>query len=338
MKTMIIGNSGIQTSVVSTGSIEYGSQGSPVSEPKHVVEILQTCLENGINYIDTAAVYGVGASETLLGEAIKVIGRQNVVLQTKCGLNWRNTEGDFEYTREGKDVYRNLSPQSLRQDLEDSLRRLQTEYIDIYMTHRQQPSMPLEESIAELVKMKQEGKIRAIGASNLTPQEMEVYCQHGLDIIQQRYSLLDQDAKQTHFPLCEKYHVTFQGWGMLEHGVLSGKVPQVELSASRDKSAPVSIMQAWKAEEVVPYIAALLEKWTLYQEKYNCSFVNLVQACTLRQFDNMNLLIGQKSIKHIADTAKSVDIEIAQADYQQMMMDIDEVRSHELPNVIKPFR
>ena len=336
VKRIAIGKSGITASQVTLGTIGFGAQGSPIQTASQVQELLQACLSHGIDWVDTAVVYGVGASETLLGEAIAAIGREKLVLQTKCGLNWRSKEGEFEYLREGTEVYRDLRPAAIRADLEDSLRRLRTDYIDVYVTHRQQPSVPLEDTIAELVKMKEQGKIRAIGASNLTPEQMQAYGESGvLDIIQQKYSLLDQDAEHTHFPLCARYGVTFQGWGILEHGVLTGRPIA---AAAEQPQGPVPLAQVWQLPQVAPHVNALFEKWAQYCQAYGCSFVNLVQALTLSRCENQSLLVGLRTKDHIEQAVRAVELQLAPEDAAAMMRDVQAVLSHAPEHILKPFR
>ena len=112
---------------------------------------------------------------------------------------------------EGRNVYRDLSASAIRKNLEDSLRRLQTDYIDIYYTHWQTPDFslyPLEETMDTLLQLKTEGKIRAIGASNVTAKIIEKYCSLGqLDVIQEKYSLLDTRIADELLPVCQKHHV-----------------------------------------------------------------------------------------------------------------------------------
>ena len=143
--------------------------------------------------------YGLGHSEEVVGRALK--GRRDkVVVSTKCGLQWYDGEGTLHMKRDGAVIMRNLSPKSIRRDLEKSLKRLDTDYIDVYYTHWQSVEpffIPVQETMAELMKMKQEGKIRAIGASNVTVDHMKEYLKYGqLDVIPVSYTHLDVYKRQ----------------------------------------------------------------------------------------------------------------------------------------------
>lgn len=178
MRYMEIGNSGVRASVVAIGTFGIGG-GNTWSDTKTdegmTSSILDAALDCGVNLVDTAPVYGIGTSETFLKKALKG-RREKFFIQTKCGLNWR--EGDdsmLEYIRDEKYVRRNLRAEAIRKDLEDSLFRMGIDHVDIYITHRQSNITPVEETMGELLKMKKEGKIRAIGISNASPEILGAY-------------------------------------------------------------------------------------------------------------------------------------------------------------------
>src|SRR5258705_8221972 len=126
------------------------------------IRTIHAALDNGINLIDTAPVYGFGQSEEIVGKALAGVGRERALIATKVGLDWRD----------GK-PFRNASPARLRRELEDSLRRLRTDVIDIYQVHWPDEASPLEETAGVLEGFRRAGKIRVIGVSNFTPQQMD---------------------------------------------------------------------------------------------------------------------------------------------------------------------
>ncbi|MGB8868053.1 MAG: aldo/keto reductase, partial [Rhodomicrobium sp.] len=132
------------------------------SDEKEAIETIQTALDRGIDVIDTAPVYGFGRAEEIVGKALSGARRKNAIIATKVGLEWRDGQ-----------ISRNSSPKRLRTELEDSLRRLRTDVIDIYQVHWPDESVPLEETAAALASFQREGKIRAIGVSNFTPAQMD---------------------------------------------------------------------------------------------------------------------------------------------------------------------
>lgn len=168
------------------------------------VKAIQTAVEQGIQWIDTAPIYGLYHSEEVVGEAMKHIDRDKVVLSTKCGLEWRHESPILHKVVDGVQVYRDLSAKGIIEDVEDSLRRLHTDHLDVLYTHWQSPDFgvyPLEETMEAMMKLKEQGKIRAIGASNVTSDIIRGYCKYGqLDVIQEKYSLLTRRIESSCCP------------------------------------------------------------------------------------------------------------------------------------------
>ena len=197
-----LGPSGIDVSAVGFGAWAIGGWMWGGTDENQAVDAIHAALDHGINLIDTAPVYGFGRSEEIVGRAIR--GRRDkVVLATKCGMVWDREEGDFFFhaNEEGitmrpseKKIYKCLRPDSIRDELERSLKRLGTDHIDLYQTHWQETTTPIADTMATLVKLKEEGKIRAIGVCNATLMQLAEY--GSLDSDQEKYSLLDREIEQ----------------------------------------------------------------------------------------------------------------------------------------------
>lgn len=172
MKFQKLGNTDIDVSVVALGTWGLGGGSvwtdgdSTVEDAKHLLDI---CHEHGVNYIDTAPVYGTGVSEELLGKALK--GRRNdFVLQTKCSLNWRNEGGNFHYERDGYTVNNDTRASAVKKDVEDSLRRMGTDYLDSVIVHYVCGSFPVEETVGALENLVREGKTVPMDFLTVNPQ------------------------------------------------------------------------------------------------------------------------------------------------------------------------
>ena len=166
---------GLEVSALCLGCWEIGG-GTAWGDVREgeAIRLVHAAHDLGVNFIDTAPVYGTGASEKIIGRA--VAGRRSdYIISTKCGLNWRQMEGRLEYDRDGLKVFRNVAAEAIRADLEDCLRRLNTDYIDIFITHRQQDEILVAETMGELLKLKAEGKIRGIGIKNSKPAHLSEY-------------------------------------------------------------------------------------------------------------------------------------------------------------------
>jgi len=177
------------------------------------IRTIHAALDQGINLIDTAPIYGQGRSEEIVGEALRQHGRrEGVILATKVGIDW--TAGRIE---------RNSARQRILQEFEDSLRRLQTEYIDIYQVHWPDPLVPVEETAATLRKLYDQGKIRAIGVSNYSPEEMARFETIApLHTVQPPYNLFEREIERDVLPYALGHDVTTLTYGALCRGLLSG--------------------------------------------------------------------------------------------------------------------
>ena len=183
------------------------------TDEKESIRTIHAALDQGINLIDTAPVYGFGRSEEIVGEALRQLGRrESVILATKVGLDWTN----------GK-VQRNSTRQRILQEFEDSLRRLQTDYVDIYQVHWPDPLVPVEETAATLHELFEQGKIRAIGVSNYSPEEMARFrAVAPLHTIQPPYNLFEREIEHDVLPFALGRGITTLTYGALCRGLLSG--------------------------------------------------------------------------------------------------------------------
>lgn len=185
-------------------------------EPESI-RTIERALDLGVNLVDTAPVYGFGRSEEIVGKAIGGGARRDrVAIATKCGLAWRD----------GK-VHRDASRARVRQEVEDSLRRLRTGWIDLYQVHWPDPSVPLEETAEELAKLKAEGKIRAIGVSNFAPAQLTRFAARApLATVQPPYNLFERAIERDVLPWCRDHGVATLTYGALCRGLLSGRMTE----------------------------------------------------------------------------------------------------------------
>ena len=225
MRYQKLGNTDIDVSVIALGTWGLGG-GSVWTDRDSTVEdtrnLLDICREYGVNYIDTAPVYGTGASEELLGRALKG-RRQDFILQSKCSLNWRNEGGNFHYERDGYTVNNDTRAAAVKKDVEDSLRRMQTDYLDSVIVHYVCGSFPVEETVGALEDLVREGKIRTYGLSNSQPADLAAYRRVGgkVSVVQEFFSILSPFHGREYFEMCRKNNTVFQTYGVLEEGFLT---------------------------------------------------------------------------------------------------------------------
>lgn len=192
--------------------------------------IVRSALDHGINFIDTAYIYGPGRSEEIIGEVMKERGgRDNVVIATK-GAHVIN----------GDKITVDNSPSFLRKSVENSLRRLQTDYIDLYYIHYPDENTPKDEAIGELKKLKDEGKIRAIGVSNFSIEQLKEANKEGhVDVLQSHYNLLHRDAEKDLLPYTQEHGISFIPYFPLASGLLGGKYKQGDTFSDIRKNDPL---------------------------------------------------------------------------------------------------
>ena len=189
------------------GGYDWG----PVDETQ-ATDTIATALSQGVNWLDTAPVYGDGESERLLGNAL-ASKRAQVLIASKCGL-----------VKNGSWTDHDLRSDSIRSQLENSLKRLKTDYLDLYFIHYPDPKTPLAEAVGELVRLKEAGKIRHIGLCNVTTEEIsQIAKETEIACVQNEYSLLHPAKGEEVFEVCNKHQISFMGYGTLGGGVLSGK-------------------------------------------------------------------------------------------------------------------
>ena len=332
MEMRPIGRSGIQASALALGCWAIGGgEWWGDNDDRMSVETIHRALELGINWVDTARVYGFGHSEEVVGRALKEIPRDRIIISTKCGIQWYDKNGEPHFTKEGHEVRRDLSPKAIRRDLELSLKTMGTDYVDVYYTHwqcRTYGLVPVAETMGELMRMKEEGKIRAIGASNVDLRILKDYTEAGqLDVIQEKLSILDRRPEAELLPFCEANGITLQTYSPIEQGLLAGKAPDDYVPAKGE----VREGKAWWRPGNIRIANEMLAVWKDLTEKYGCSLANLCVKWNSMLSPSVNVLCGARKLSQIEDTARSLDIPLSREDFLRMMADADRAIARQVP-------
>ena len=185
------------------------------TDERQSIDTIRTALDRGVNLIDTAPVYGFGVSEEIVGKALDTAKlRDRAILSTKVGIEWRNGT-----------VYRNATRARIIQEIDDSLRRLRTDRIDIYHVHWPDPLVPIEETAEAMNTLYERGKIGAIGVSNFSVEQMERFRKVApLHVLQPPYNLFERDIEAEILPYCRTHGIVTLGYGALCRGLLSGRM------------------------------------------------------------------------------------------------------------------
>jgi aryl-alcohol dehydrogenase-like predicted oxidoreductase len=239
------------------------------SDDAQSIETIRAALDHGVNLIDTAPVYGFGRSEEVVGQALA--GRRGrAVIATKVGLEWKD----------GK-VFRNASRARINQEIEDSLRRLQTDHIDIYQVHWPDPKTPIEETAAAMKALFDQGKIGAIGVSNFSVEQMERFRKTApIHVLQPPYNLFEREIEADILPYCLKHGIATFGYGALCRGLLSGRMkPDTVFDAGdlrRDDPK-------FKPPRFAQYLAAVERLDRLARERFGKRVIHLAARWVLDQ-------------------------------------------------------
>lgn len=324
MQKRLLGKSGIEASVVAVGTwVTGGGEAWNDVDDNESLRAISAALDMGINFIDTAPAYGWGHAEEIIAKALKG-KRDQVIIATKCGLWWEDRRGSFHIHLNGKDIFISLRPDTIQIELEKSLRRLQTDYIDLYQTHwpaKDPENTPISETMECLVKMKEEGKIRAIGVSNVSLEQLQTYCSCGpIASDQFRYSMLYRAPESDILPYCAQNTIATLTYMSLEQGLLTGKVgmdrvfKETEFRSNQD-------WNAWFKMVNRPKVLNMLSGWKDLTEKYSCSLAQLVIAWTAAQPGVTHVLCGMRTETQARENAAAGDLCLDRKDIERMRQD-----------------
>jgi aryl-alcohol dehydrogenase-like predicted oxidoreductase len=309
-----LGPSPIDASAVAFGAWAIGGWMWGGADENQAVDAIHAALDHGVNLIDTAPIYGFGRSEELVGRAIQG-RREKVLLATKCGMVWDREQGDFFFhaNQDGvtlrpaeKKVYKCLRPDSIRAELERSLMRLGTTYVDLYQTHWQESTTPIAETMATLVKLKKEGKIRAIGVCNASLAQLTEY--GPIDSDQEKFSLLDREIEQDgRLAYCRRSGIGLLPYSPLANGLLTGKIRPDrqfgpgDLRRGNRRFTPANIER----------IGGMLEQLRPIAERHQVSIAQLVIAWTFSQPGVTSVLCGARNPQQAIENAAAADIRLS---------------------------
>jgi len=264
-------------------------------------ELVRQALAGGINFIDTAFIYGPRRSEELIGEVIKTQHRRaDVVIATKGAHDLSSGEVKF-----------NNRPEFLRQSVDSSLQRLQTDYIDLYYIHYPDEDTPKDEAVGMLKELKQAGKIRSIGVSNFSLSQLEQGNKYGgIDVFQGHYNLLTRGVEQDILPYCEEQEISFVPYFPLAMGILAGKYHKDTVLPAGDHRNKRPLFQP----EVFPAIITKVDQLRELAQRYATDVPYLVLAWYLTRPAIDVLIPGAKSAEQALQNLQTLDLVLEEED------------------------
>lgn len=316
-----LGSSGIDVSAVGFGAWAIGGWMWGGTDEDRAIGAIHAALEHGINLLDTAPIYGYGRSEEIIARAIHG-RREKVVLATKCCLIWDREEGEFHFhgSEDGitmrpseKKVYKCLRPDSIRRELERSLSRLKTTYVDLYQTHWQDSTTPIADTMATLLAMKAEGKIRAIGVSNANLDHLKAY--GPIDSDQEKYSMLDRNLETNGMlDYCRRQNIAMLAYSPLANGLLTGKIGPDrqygpgDLRRGNRRFSPANVER----------VNAMLEQLRPIADRHQATIGQLVIAWTAAQPAVTCVLCGARDPQQAIENAAAGRIELSADEVETM--------------------
>ncbi len=271
MEYMTIPRTQMRVSRIAMGTWAIGGWMWGGTDEKESIRTIHAALDKGISLIDTAPAYGFGVSEETIGKAIQERGsRETIFIATKVGLEWRDGS-----------IARNSSPARIRQEVQDSLRRLRTNYIDIYQVHWPDPGVPIEETARTMQELYKEGLIRAIGVSNYSPEQMERFMSLAeLHTVQPPYNLFERQSESDVLPFAREHNLGVFAYGPLCRGLLTGRMQPDTKFTGDDlrKSDP-----KFQPPRYSQYLNAVQQLEDLAQKKYGKRVMDLAVRWVLDQ-------------------------------------------------------
>ena len=283
METLDLNGNGLMASRIGLGTWAIGGWMWGGTDEAESTRTIQSAPDHGITLIDTAPVYGFGRSEEIVGQAVKQGGlRDQVVLATKCALEWDARER----------VARNATKQRILQEADDSLRRLRSDVIDLLQVHWPDPNVDVRETAEAMAQLKNDGKIRAIGVSNFTPQQLQAFSEVAtIDVVQNPYNLFERQIDEDVLPWAREHDTRLLAYGSLCRGLLSGRMradrefPGDDLRNSDPK---------FKQPRFDQYLAAVDELEAYAQANHGRHVLDLAVRWVLDQYPHSVALWGAR--------------------------------------------
>jgi aryl-alcohol dehydrogenase-like predicted oxidoreductase len=271
MEHAIIPGTSLEVSRVALGTWAIGGWMWGGSDDEESISTIRSAVERGINLIDTAPVYGFGHAEEIVGKALADAAmRDRVLIATKVGLDWRDGR-----------PFRQASRKRILREIEDSLRRLRTDHIDIYQVHWPDPLVPIEETADAMHTLFRQGKIRVIGVSNFSVAQMEQFRRAApLHLLQPPYNLFERGIETDILPYCRKNNIAILGYGALCRGLLSGRMRLDTVFAGDDLRRDDPKFQRPRYDQ---YLAAVLQLDELARGRFGRRVIHLAVRWMLDQ-------------------------------------------------------
>jgi aryl-alcohol dehydrogenase-like predicted oxidoreductase len=301
MKTRKLGNSGLEVSALGMGSMNLSFGTGKAADMNDGIKVIRSAFEKGITFFDTAEAYGPYTNEELVGAALKPL-RKEVIIATKFGMI--------------SDTGVNSQPAHIRKVVEASLKRLQTDYIDLLYQHRVDPNVPIEDVAGTIKDLIAEGKVKYFGLSEAGAETIRrAHLVQPVSAVQNQYSIWTREPEVSVLPLCEELGISFVPWAPIGTGFLTGKItPDTKFDSDTDLRAAFPRFTPEAIRANMPVVELL----TKIANRKNATPVQIALAWLLAQKPFIVPIPGMDKIEYLDDNIKSVDLELTTSDLREI--------------------
>lgn len=323
-----LGKSDLELSTVTFGAWAAGGWMWGGTDRNDAIHAIRESYKLGVTSIDTAPIYGQGESEEIVGEAIKGIPRDKLQILTKYGLRWDLTQGEFYFkskNNQGKeiDIYRYAGKESIIKECENSLRRLGTDYIDLYQIHWNDPTTPISESMDAVTQLIKDGKVRYAGVCNYNAAQMKEASKY-IELVSDQvpYSMVKRSIENELVPYILNNNQSILAYSPLERGLLTGKIKPGYHFEKGDHRAELPFYK----DENIRKTNTFLEKIKPLADDKNTTLTQLVIRWTLEQPGITIALVGARNEAQAIQNAKAGDIKINNEELAFITDELDKLK------------
>ena len=306
-------NSDLKVSAITFGAWAAGGWMWGGTERNDAIKAIRAAHDLGVTSIDTAPIYGQGNSEEIVGEAIKKFPRDKVQILTKYGMRWDLAKGNFDFksadTKGNKiDIYRYAGKESVIKECEDSLRRLGTDYIDLYQIHWPDLTTPIEETMGAVAKLIEQGKVRYAGVCNYNVEQLKEARKY-INIVSNQvpHSMVKRNIEENVVPYCLENNVSILAYSPLERGLLTGKIKPGHVFAEGDHRAGLYFF----TDENIKRTNDFLDKIKPLAAKKGATLAELVLRWTIEQPGITIALAGARNDKQSVENAAAITVNLS---------------------------
>ncbi len=328
MEKRNLGKTDVKASVITFGAWAIGGWMWGGADRGDAIDAIRASIDNGVTSIDTAPAYGQGLSEEITGEAIKGFDRSKLEILTKFGLRWDTTEGEYYFSSTDNmgrpiQMYKYAAPNAVIKECEDSLKRLGTDYIDLFQIHWPDSTTPIADTMEALDQLIRQGKIKAAGVCNYSADQMqEAEKVISLASNQVPYSMVNRKIEKDVVPLCIKNKIAIIAYSPMQRGILIGKIKTGQTFNEGDTRQG----SIYYTDENIKRINFFLDKIKPVAESKNATTGQLVLRWTLDQPGITIALAGARNSKQAVENAAAAELKISPSEMKFINNELNNLR------------